>query len=121
MSISPKAQAALEISRVMRHNNIRGTTYLISVPGAGMVKIGFTKHPNAKGRIAELQKACPFEFEVLGEIPGGRELEQCLHSLFARHRVRGEWFRLVDDLAEFVDEIKALRSGGSERPAGEAT
>lgn len=108
--MNPKTIAALELVSVMRKTNVRGTTYIIAIDQVKMCKIGFTKFPNANGRIKELQKACPVDFQVLAEVPGGRELEQALHHIFSDLRVRDEWFRIEGPLEEFIEELSIKAS-----------
>ena len=39
-------------------------------------------------------------------IDGGREAEWVLHRRFAHARIRGEWFRPVPELFEYIASIK---------------
>ena len=55
------------------------------------VKIGVSANP--RGRIASIQTGNPDPIEVLGVVPGDRELEKELHREFAPLHHRGEWFR----------------------------
>ena len=108
-----KCLAAVELVNAMARHSVTGkklgTTYIIYLPIANMVKIGYTIRDNAKQRVAELQKACPLNYEVLVEAIGGRDLEQCLHSLFAEYRFRDEWFRHEGELSEFIQTIRVER------------
>ena len=57
------------------------------------VKIGYSKHFDAKARISQLQTANPRTLTVLGVISHGtREYERQLHRRLKRYKMRGEWF-----------------------------
>lgn len=57
------------------------------------VKIGHTKAMGAR------------VVSMLGRIEGGtKDLEKELHERFARHRIRGEWFRPGEDLMAYIAE-----------------
>ena len=99
-------RAAVLICRSMNNSHVVGTTYIIRMQD--FVKIGFTKSDTARARIATLQCACPIPFEVVAQIRGGKELEQCLHDLFRSLNVRDEWFRYEGSLVEFVSQLADL-------------
>lgn len=80
-----------------------GFVYFVQHGAAGVIKIGFTSC-NVGGRFTQLQRAAPDELVFRGYIEGGYELEQDLHSRFAEHRHRGEWFRPAPELLEFIAE-----------------
>jgi len=72
--------------------------------GPRMVKIGFSS--NFRRRFANLQAGTT---EILTELfvcPGGRDLEQKLHTLFASLRCRNEFFRYNHPLPTFIDMLK---------------
>jgi hypothetical protein len=98
--------AAVQICRSMKNVNVRGITYLIEVEGR-FVKIGYTNSDSAATRLANLQTACPFEYRMIAEIPGGKELERCLHDLFAEFRRSGEWFEICGAVKAFIERIEA--------------
>lgn len=66
------------------------------------VKIGFAV--DAHKRMAGLQTACPDRLELIHTIPGTMADERELHKRFAASRIRpdGEWFRLTDDILQFI-------------------
>jgi hypothetical protein len=41
-------------------------------------------------------------------LPGPKSLERRLHSLFAEHRERGEWFRVNDRITDFLTSLRAI-------------
>lgn len=68
---------------------------------ANEIKIGFAS--NAQIRLSQLQVSSPDPLELLGTIPGNREIERHLHWQFRASRIRGEWFSLSDDLRQFIE------------------
>lgn len=75
--------------------------YFIACPAAGAVKIGTTaKRPYE--RLNHAQVNCPLELELMAAIEGGYGMEAKLHLRFAKLRTRGEWFRLSDELRDFI-------------------
>lgn len=65
------------------------------------MKIGFTRR-DADQRIADLQTGSADPIRLLLEIPGTPVLERELHARFAHHRLKGEWFSLDGDLADYI-------------------
>jgi hypothetical protein len=76
--------------------------YLVRLGPAGQVKIGFAS--NITSRLVVMQVAAPEKLVLLRILDGGKELEAALHSRFASHRVRGEWFTFCD---EMLDDLGA--------------
>lgn len=56
------------------------------------VKIGVSTE--ARRRIKSFGTTYPGELYVLGLINGDRDVEQHIHQILNKHRIRGEWFRL---------------------------
>lgn len=76
--------------------------YFIGNPH-GPVKIGFTT--DIFNRVISLQIGSPMLLQVLGVIPGTRELETHLHSQFSTSKVRGEWFAITPELAQTIEDL----------------
>lgn len=76
------------------------SVYFIQPEGEPAVKIGITS--NVPARLSALQMAHHRPLNVIGIMPGGGREEAALHARFAAHRLRGEWFRLDDEIAGFV-------------------
>jgi hypothetical protein len=55
-----------------------------------LVKIGFSDQLST--RVHTIIQAAMVPVEFVGHMPGGREVEAHLHSLFADRRFSGEWF-----------------------------
>lgn len=70
-----------------------------------LVKIGFSDDPWL--RHSKMQADCPGLLTVLCLEEGDTAYERSLHERFATDRVRGEWFRFSDQIAEHVSRIGA--------------
>lgn len=68
-----------------------------------LVKIGFSDDPWL--RHSKMQADCPGLLTVLCIEEGDTSYERSLHERFAADRVRGEWFRFSDQIAEHVARI----------------
>lgn len=79
-----------------------GFVYLIGHDGA--VKIGFSeKHPQS-GRLSQLQTSHDQHLRVLGLVLGTPGDESRMHRLFAKHRIKGEWFSPADEIFRYFSE-----------------
>lgn len=76
--------------------------YFIFSTETERVKIGIARDPWR--RLAHLQIGAPEELGLIGFMIAGdaRERERSLHERFASIRVRGEWFRLTDELMDCI-------------------
>lgn len=78
--------------------------YFVEAVGLGLVKIGTTT--DLKLRLRTLQLYTPTEVILLATLRGGWKREQEIHHQFSASRQRGEWFRLTQDLADFIGHIQ---------------
>jgi hypothetical protein len=78
--------------------------YFVQESGAGAIKIGTTK--NVSTRVREMAVGTPHLLAVLAVIEGNRNTEQALHRRFRHARIRGEWFRPVPELLDYIASIK---------------
>lgn len=69
----------------------------------GLVKIGVSQ--NIRRRLHSFKTAAPVPVLLVGRMSGSTTLETELHRRFAPHRSHGEWFRLSDDLRQFILEL----------------
>jgi hypothetical protein len=75
--------------------------YFVQVE-SGPIKIGFTIK-KIRSRLHELQGGNHETLHLLGLIqPATKELELQLHRRFEAHWIRGEWFRPVPELLQFI-------------------
>ncbi len=64
------------------------------------VKIGVTI--NVLNRVKTLQNASVEPVTLLGVMVGGKREERALHQRFHAKRIRGEWFKIDDEITDFV-------------------
>lgn len=67
------------------------------VRSAGFVKIGYSERLEI--RVRALITMTPVKAELVGWMPGGRDLEAHLHERFADQRFSGEWFFETPEMA----------------------
>ena len=77
--------------------------YLALAREVGRVKIGRSKDPEA--RVAKLSGGCPVDITLAAVCRLHGRVEKTVHRLFEDLRVRGEWFRLNQQLAVVIDSI----------------
>ncbi len=80
----------------------------------GPVKIGHAR--DVDQRLATIQTCSPQEVELLGVMPGGGDMERCLHKLFAKLRIRGEWFRFTRTIERFIEKNTTLYEPATHAP-----
>lgn len=80
----------------------RTRVYFIQESSVGAIKIGVSKHP--KKRAKELQDHSLYVITLLATVDGGYSVEFRLHQLFAHAYIRGEWFRPVEELLEYIEK-----------------
>jgi hypothetical protein len=87
--------------------------YFIQCGDGGPIKIGIAE--DAEHRMAALQTGCPYKLRLLDTYRpyygfDARLFEAQLHALFAPHRMDGEWFHPVDEIADFIDNVWRLNN-----------
>jgi hypothetical protein len=70
------------------------------------IKIGYAR--DVQKRLKAHQVSQPVPVGLMATTPGGVELEREYHRMFAKYRIRGEWF---EDAPEILAEIARLRKG----------
>lgn len=78
------------------------SVYIVRALGTDFYKIGYTAS-SPKVRMQALQTGCPYELKLVAWFAGDESDEAYLHRLFGDHRVRGEWFQLVQEPICFLD------------------
>jgi len=68
------------------------------------VKIG--KTVDVDSRLASLQTGTSAPLKLIMRLASGPKFERFLHKKFAEHRIRGEWFHIRGDLAEFIEKVR---------------
>jgi uncharacterized protein YlaI len=84
-----------------------GHIYLIRI--TDHYKIGRAK--DIKKRIAGIKTSSPFEIEILKSWHCKRPdiIEKIMHTRFGEHRVKGEWFRLPDEVVKYLVTVEDVR------------
>lgn len=90
--------------RPVRVRKDSGIIYFVRAAGTQFVKIGHSQGDLAS-RIATLQTGCPHELKALATVDGTQADESSLHRRFKHLAVRGEWFRMDEELKGFIAEI----------------
>jgi Meiotically up-regulated gene 113 len=70
------------------------------------IKIGWTSDDTPLTRLGSLQSACPYKLRLLGVVDGDCDAEYRLHFRFITARVRGEWFKPVPALLDYIAHLK---------------
>jgi hypothetical protein len=82
-----------------------GCVYAIRNPANGAIKIGFAT--DLKTRVSSIGTSHSERLELLGWVPGDRELERALHGAFNDCHIKGEWFRPHRDIVRWISEALA--------------
>lgn len=83
-----------------------GYVYFIEYIQEKTVKIGYSKNP--KKRLSQLQVGASSDLSLLCAIPGDEDTEILLHAIFGRCRVRGEHFKMTDQICDFATLVNEL-------------
>lgn len=80
--------------------------YFIENRRANTIKIGYASGVGGpEKRRKMLQTGCSDPLHLIGSIEGCEAEERKLHRRFARHHVRGEWFKACDELREGIERL----------------
>lgn len=104
LSVRINVESALAWVKANRADSVsfsRETAVYIARRGDGAVKIGWSG--NVARRMRDLEKE-GLPVVIVAAWPGKKEVELALHSRFAAHRMKGEWFAITPDEA-----VAALR------------
>jgi hypothetical protein len=89
-----------------------GWIYYIGCMETHRLKIGFTAGDPHK-RLDKLQTGSPTRLVLLGLDVGTSATERALHARFSNERVRGEWFRVSENLFEHLEYVaRGCRGSG---------
>jgi hypothetical protein len=87
--------------------NPMSIVYFFAAPDR--IKIGFTA--NLLARFQSLESASLLPLEIVGHIPGTRDLERAIHAEAAPHRIKGEWFADCPEVRAIIN--RAMQDGAS--------
>jgi hypothetical protein len=80
-----------------------GVVYVFEDVVGQRAKIGFTGNDPAKRKRA-IEHASGCELSIAVVIPGTDDDEAALHARFASAHLRGEWFKLTDEVRAWISE-----------------
>jgi hypothetical protein len=86
----------------------KGHIYFIGLENSDLVKIGFAT--NLANRLETLQTGNPEKMHFEESFLSYREAEKLLHRRFKADHVRGEWFRLSNDIEELIEDLFDYRA-----------
>lgn len=78
-------------------------SYVYLLESGGKYKIGYSN--NIESRVRTFNTASPIPHKVVAVAPGGKQLEESLHTQLKRYRVFGEWF---DNSGPILETFKNL-------------
>jgi hypothetical protein len=90
------------LHRLKKLQKDRGQIYFITDESA--IKIGFSKRP-AK-RMGNLQSGHPKPLKLIGSIDACAYEELIIHRRFDHLRLKGEWFRIEEELLDFIEQFE---------------
>jgi hypothetical protein len=101
--------ASLAVSDV----EVREFVYFCSGKTTGLIKIGWTFDPVR--RVKDIQRMSPDRLQMIGFIPGSRELEKMIHEYLSKFRVHNEWFDPQPPVVSLIqDLLDDYRNDGGE-------
>lgn len=81
--------------------------YFIACGETMRVKIGYTTG-SPYDRLKSLQTGSPTMLVLMALQRGGPDVERQLHKKFEKHRVRGEWFQMCEELFDHISVITLM-------------
>lgn len=84
-----------------------GLIYFVQQDVTLAVKIGYTDDlETLKRRVKSLRTSSPYRLRLVHLWEGDIYRERALHRHFAAYRLRGEWFRPCEAIADFIGHCK---------------
>lgn len=80
--------------------------YFIANSYSKSVKIGYSLSP--KQRFSQLQIGNSYKLDLIGVMKGDREVERDIHNKFKKYHIRGEWYKLNDNIIKFITEYATI-------------
>lgn len=77
--------------------------YFIGNKQENIVKIGYTQN-SIQQRFNTIQANSPYKMEVFGIVEGMKNIEKYIHNKFNFLHIRGEWFRISQELLQWIDK-----------------
>ena len=104
---SAKQLLADRLAEARKEDSPRSEVYFVQESGVGFIKIGMSM--NVEMRMCALLQGMPHDLTLLATMPGANRVEALVHAHFKHARVRGEWFRPVPELIEYVSDVETGR------------
>lgn len=100
------------VSRANRNRRLQGRSwvYFAQLGENGPIKIGQSRQ--VPSRLQALQTAHHEAVRLLGTIPETDIPEPVLHDRFARHRIKGEWFKPAQEILDLAAAGDAIYRNG---------
>lgn len=97
----PKEVLAVEVEQAKR---TKRSAKVYFIQNGDAVKIGISVTP--RKRMADIAVSNHADLRLLGVLPGGAKRERALHAKFKAHHIRGEWFKLVPEIKEYLRQYR---------------
>lgn len=79
------------------------SVYFITCRALNVVKIGYSENErHVRARLGGIRTCCPFDVALELIVEGGRRHEKALHRQLKAHHVRGEWFRITEEIERLI-------------------
>jgi hypothetical protein len=101
-------QEDIDRMRLVIDSQDRIPTFIYFVEVAAHIKIG--RADNWRRRIIQIKTCNPLEVKTLLILRGTIGFERQLHEEFAEYHVRGEWFRDVPTIRDFIHRASKTKS-----------
>ena len=85
----------------------RRQPFVYFIRSGNAVKIGISFEP--RKRLSNMATGNHGKLELLGMMKGGGKKEKALHSKFHKHHKKGEWFRWVPEIADYIRKYAPLK------------
>lgn len=83
--------------------------YFIQESSSGAIKIGYTKSLGIRSRLDMIASCNPYDVKLIGSMFGGPLTEENVHYLFSHAHIKGEWFRPVPELIEYIARLPDMK------------
>jgi hypothetical protein len=84
-----------------------GWIYVAASDATSLVKIGFAT--DLRTRLSSLNTASPFQLNYEWTFRGLKEDERAIQRMLKAHQYNREWFRMCDEIEEFLWDLWDLR------------
>ncbi len=82
----------------------RRAQFVYFIQNGNAVKIGVSHTPSK--RMSDMSTHNHSSLKLLGVVSGGLKRERSLHKRFAKHHIKGEWFKLVPQIVDYIRKYR---------------